>query len=184
MRINPITNVRFNNEPVSEPKPQNFRGIWQRLGQNYLDADKYCAGIFYGFTDGKSLSVFKDKLGRVLIELEKNGMTVEEGNLAYKFLFEAQETNAGYKALKKLRSFILTKTYANQHNVMFLEKEDSALVTAKRERISLAIVNEKIREFELNNGMVPKAQPEPFIRRPEIKTAEDLLKFLTDSGVA
>ena len=121
MRINAVSSVNYGNQTA--PKQQSFNGIWLRLGQNYLDLDRYCAGAYYKFTDGKALTETVDKLGRRLIPFEDNGMTVKEGKNAWKFLFEHEETMEGYNALKKLREFMMTKVSQGKHNTMFLEKE-------------------------------------------------------------
>jgi len=187
MKIGVIRNVRFENEPNPQPKEpaqENFRGIWQRLGQNYLDADKYCAGVFYGFVDGKKLAVNTDKMGRNLIELENNGMTVKEGKLAWDFLFEGKETIDGSIAVQKLRNFMLTKVSNLKHNVMFLEKEDSALVTAERKPIRLGIVNEKLREFAYKNKLLKKEEDVITRETQTVPTSEELLKQLSENGVA
>lgn len=187
MKIGVIQNVRFENEPKPQPKEptqQNFKGIWQRLGQNYLDADRYCAGAFYRFTDGKKLTVVKDKLGRNLLDLGDNGMTVKEGKLAWDFLFEGKETMDGCIALQKLRNFMLSKSSNNKHNVMFLEKEDSALVSAERKPIRLGVVNDRLREFARKNNLLPKEENAVAQEVQTVPTSEELLKHLSENGVA
>ena len=67
---------------------------------------------------------------------------------------------------------------------MFLEKDDTALVTAECEKLSLDVINQKIRAYERKNNMIPKPAPKPFIKRPKIVTGEDLRRFLNDNGVA
>ena len=184
MRINAVSSVRLNDETKPQPQQQSFKGIWMRVGQNYLDLDRYCAGAFYKFKDGKALTETFDKLGRRLLAFEDNGMTVKEGKDAWKFLFEHEETAEGYEALKKLRQFIMSKVSNGKHNTMFLEKEDAALVTAERKPITIAQVNQKIREFATNHNLI---KPEAKIAgkaSEKAMTTEELQKFLNETGVA
>ena len=187
MKIEAIQSFRYANEPKPQPegKTQNFKGIWMRLGQNYLDLDKYCAGAFFKFTDGKKLTVAKGKLGRQLLELGDNGMTVKEGEQAWEFLFGGKETMDGSIAVQKLRNFMLTKFTGIKHNTMFLEKEDTALVTAERKPITLAMVNARLRTFATEHNLLPTAKQEKApSTEQKILSTEEFSELIHRNGVA
>ena len=187
MKVNAIQSFRYGNEPKpqAEPKPQSFKGIWMRLGQNYLDLDKYCAGAFYNFIDGKNLIATTDKLGRRLIPLGNNGMTVEEGKLAWSFLFEkGNKTMDGCIAVQKLRNFLLEKTSGIKHNTTFLEKEDTAVVTAERKPITLSMINAKLCDFAIEHNLLPKAEENAVKSTPKPLTLEEFSELIHRNGVA
>lgn len=181
MKIYPLNYTP--SDTIQTQKPQNFGGIWLKRGKYYLNSPNYCAGIFHGFTDGVHLAVFRDRFGRTLSEMESNGLTTEEGKQIWKFLFENNESMSGYKALKKLRGFILNKIYKNDNTMLYLEKEDSALITSTKEKLNLTFINQKIDNFEKNNNLLPKPQPEPFIKRKRITTPDELLDQIFKNGV-
>ena len=186
MKIGAIQNFRYANEskPQADPKTQNFKGIWMRIGQNYLDLDKYCAGAFFKFIDGKSLTVKTDKLGRQLLEFGDNGMTAKEGKQAWEFLFGGKETIDGCVAVQKLRDFMLTKFTGIKHNTMFLEKEDSALVTAERKPVTLTMVNAKLRQFASEHNLLPKTEETIVKNEQKILSTEEFSELIHRNGVA
>ena len=170
----------------SQCKNTSFKGVWARIGQNYLNAEHYCAGAYYKFADGQGLKTLKDpRNGRRLIELGTIDMTAAEGKAAYKFLFGKLYNYEGYLAVKKLRDFMAANaTKDGKHNVMFLEKDDIADITAKKDRINLGRLNLFLNEFEYRHNLIkPKAKVE--VKEPEkIMTREELQKHLIENGVA
>lgn len=182
MKIQAINSIYVN----KNQKSPSCKGIWARIGQNYLDNDRYCAAAFYRFIDGKKLEVFKDpRNGRHMHEFGVIGMTAKEGKAAYKFLFGRLQDPEGYEAAKKLRAFLDTKrTKAHKHNIMFLEKEDLADVTAKRERLSYDHVDLMIKDYEFKNNLVEKVEKVAEPKQERIPTTEELRKMLTENGVA
>ena len=184
MRIQAINS----NYVCSQSKQQNtnFKGIWLRVGQNYLNNDRYCAGAFYKFIDGKKLSTFIDpRNGRRLLAFGNNGMTVSEGKDAYRFLFGENQDDNGYKAAIKLRNFLASKTNKNGvHNIMFLEKEDVADVTAKRERIGLDRINILLREYEKSHNLVKVNETPKVVKEEKLMTHDELIKMLTENSFA
>ncbi|MBO7672461.1 hypothetical protein J6S88_03535 [bacterium] len=180
MRIYPVNNVPSGSlQPTTE---QNFGGIWMRHSKYYINNTNYCAGVFHSYKDGKHLTVFRDRLGRTLKEKGSCGLTKKEGKQIWEFLFENNETMNGYLALKKLRGFILQKTYKNDKGILYMEKEDSALITSAKEKLNLSVINKKIEEFERKNNLLPKPQPEPFIKRKRITTPDELLDQIYNKG--
>lgn len=180
MSIQPINSVN------TSQKQQSFKGIWARVGQHHINPKQYCAGAFYKFVDGKSLSTVTDpRNGRQLVDFGIVNMTAKEGKEAYAFLFEKIQNTSGYKAAIKLRDFIQTKmTKDGKHNAIFIEKEDVADITAKKEQINFSFVNRCITDYEKQNNLIKQhnsIQPE----KPEkIKTGAELLKDLTENGIA
>lgn len=137
----------------------SFKGIWGRLGVNYLDETLYHSAAFYPFVNGKNELVSKFYKGSDCKVLVTNGMTVEEGSAAYKFLFEDIQNKDGYKAVKKLRDFInfeLATQYGN-YNPLFLEKEDCADVNKTRQELKILDINAKLSDYE--NKTNPTAKP-------------------------
>ena len=168
---------------ANQQNPQ-FKGIWMRLGENYLDHSLYHSAAYFLFVNGKrNLAVDMYKGSPVQI-FSSNEMTVEEGKAAYKFLFDKAQNNKGYEAAKKLFAFIKTfSTKDNTHNIMFLEKEDCADPMTERKKISYSLVNGKLHEYELAHKII-KEEVTPVKKEIKPLSREEFSALIRRNGVA
>ena len=175
MRINAVSSTYYSNRPNANP--QNFNGIWMRVGQyrQPMDSNQYATAAYYKCTDGKSLSDTVAKDGHNLLALEDCGMTVQECKTAWKALFENANSIEAYQSLEKLKAFIATKVSRNgKHNTMFLEKEDWTDKTKPKKEITYAMVDMKKEELAKKLGL-KKPVPEAPLREPDTRHPEEIL---------
>ena len=168
-------------------KNSSFKGVWGRLGVNYLDETLYHSAAFYPFTNGKHELVSKFYKGSDCKVLASNGMTVEEGSAAYEFLSGTAKNPEGYKASKKLLKFIetlATNDNRHKHNPLFLEKEDYADVNKERMELKISDVQAKLRTYETEHNLIPESGKSADAVQNEPPTEAELWEIIHRTGVA
>ena len=154
MRIQAI-NANLYSNSSTQNKP-SFGAIWVRLGEDVLyrtDTVYHTAGM-YSLKNGlqkPTVDLYNGKRTEVIGAID---MTVEEGTAAYKFLYEGVQTLKGYKAAKKLITFVQSKMTDDQdYNTMFIEEKDVANPNNKKQQLDISDMVAKVTKYEKANNI-------------------------------
>lgn len=167
------------------PQPQtSFDGIWSRMSRSYVDKTSFYLRAYYPFIDGVKPTKTEDAERRLIVDLGDNGMTVDEGNKALDFILKGKTDKENYEAAKKLSKFM--ERTVDEYNPMFMELEDKADETEKTKKVHITRfdVDNLIREYEFENGILKRPAAKKTEEIQEILTSEEFMKKLQEEGIA
>ena len=129
----------------------------------------------------KSTRDLKEKPIWVFPECE---ITADEGKSALEFLFGKVQDSKAYSAVKKLKTFIESISFKDEHNVIYIEKEDSGIPNKENwSELKLSDITSKLKEYEIANGVRQGDVPEKPVAQ-KAYTIQELWEMIYRNGVA
>jgi len=191
MRIQSV-NCNYGCKNVNQQQPA-FNGFFMQIGTGHRTLTpnySYSSVAYIPFHNGntkvaqklyKSTRDLKEKPIWVFPECE---ITADEGKSAFEFLFGKVQDSKAYSAVKKLKTFIESISFKDEHNVIYIEKEDSGIPKKENwSELKLSDITSKLKNYEMTHGISQgDVSEKPAVQKTY--TIEELWEMIHRNGVA